>query len=358
MQKQILLYNFILLIFFGCVPPRKSNFDRLKLHFVQEKIIPPNLQFNNTTVGGLSSIVYAKNRFYAISDDKKNPRFYQLEIPVNTKDSIKITNEVSIKTKDDLDPESLRFDNTDNSFYFSSEGDVKKNVSPAIYKIDTLGNIIKKLPTLPMFQANNGVRHNGSFEGLSLDPNKNSLWLSMELPLKQDGDEPKLTEGKYPVRISKLDKKTGKLQAQYAYLLDKIPLDSKPSGKFVVNGVPEILAIDASHFLVLERAYASGHKNGGNTVKIYLIDTKNATDISKITSLRKTKYKAVNKRLLFNFETIREQLTKHIVDNIEGITFGPKLKNGKQTLLVISDDNFRKFNDQLQQVIIFEIQVD
>ncbi len=358
MQKQFLQFLVLILFVTSCVAPRKSNFDSLQLHFLQEKIIPPNAKFNNTIVGGLSSLDYAKNRFYAISDDKKNPRYYQLKIDVNTKDSIKINNVIPIKIKEDVDPESLRFDTTDNTFYWSSEGNIRKDISPAIFKMDTLGNILKKLPTLTMFQANNDVRHNGSFEGLTLDPNKKSIWLTMELPLKQDGDEPKLTQGKYPVRISKLNKKTGKLEAQFAYLLDKIPLDSKPSGKFTVNGVPGILVVDATHFLVLERAYASGHKNGGNTVKIYLIDIKNATDISDIKSLRKINYKPVKKTLIFNFETIRNQLKNNIVDNIEGITFGPRLKNGNQSLLVISDDNFRKFNDQLQQIIIFEVETD
>jgi hypothetical protein len=177
----------------------------------------------------------------------------------------------------------------------------------------------------------------------------------MELPLKSDGNEPTLQEGKYPIRITKIDKKTGKLQRQFAYMLGKIPKDSNPSGKFRVNGVPEILSIDDTHFLLIERAYASGYKDGGNTVRIYYVDSSNATDISELPSLENANYTPAKKILLFDFETIRNQLTNGIVDNIEGITFGPKLPNGNRTLVLISDDNFRKFSPQLQQVIIFEV---
>jgi hypothetical protein len=357
MFRQKVLILLLSLFFIGCLPPRKSNFDKLKLRFVQEKIIPANLVVNQTVVGGLSSIDYVNKTFYAISDDKNNPRFYELDVNINSSDKAKIKGVTFIKINEEVDPESLRFDKTDKTFYWTSEGNVKKNISPAIFKMDTLGNILKKIPELEMFNAKNGIRHNGSFEGLSLDPNNKSIWIAMELPLKQDGEEPKLAKGKYPIRISKINKETGKLEKQFAYMLDKIPLDSNPSGKFIVNGVPEILLIDPTHFLVIERAYASGHINGGNTVKVFLINTKKATDISKIKSLKNAKYQPVKKQLLFDFESIRDSLTNGIVDNIEGVCFGPKLKNGNESLLVISDDNFRKFSNQLQQIIIFEIMV-
>jgi hypothetical protein len=58
---------------------------------------------------------------------------------------------------------------------------------------------------------------------------------------------------------------------------------------------------------------------------------------------------------VFNFEDIKNQLTAGIIDNIEGITFGPKLANGNQSLLLISDDNFQLYGKQLNQLILLEI---
>jgi hypothetical protein len=41
------------------------------------------------------------------------------------------------------------------------------------------------------------------------------------------------------------------------------------------------------------------------------------------------------------------------VDNIEGMTFGPKLPNGNRSLIMVSDDNFG--NTQISQFLAFEV---
>lgn len=43
---------------------------------------------------------------------------------------------------------------------------------------------------------------------------------------------------------------------------------------------------------------------------------------------------------------------KHI-DNVEGITFGKKLPNGHDTLVLVADNNFNK--EQQTQIIAFEV---
>jgi len=47
---------------------------------------------------------------------------------------------------------------------------------------------------------------------------------------------------------------------------------------------------------------------------------------------------AFTKRLVLDFETLKTQLGG--IANLEGITFGPRLANGKRSLVVIADDNF------------------
>ncbi len=333
------------------------------LRFIGEQVIPAKTVFQNTKVGGLSSIDYANGKYYAISDDKDKPvRFYEMELDFDeTKfNSVTITKVIKIENNTDgLDPESLRFDKNSKHFLWTSEGHIRKGISPKVFEIDIDGNAVTTHKTPEIFQAKynskeNGTRRNGTFEGLSMSVNPNFYWIGMELPLKQDGNEPQLENGNYPIRISKLDKNTDELMYQFVYQLDKIPKNSIPENKFIVNGCPEILEIDENHFLFLERAYASGHKDGGNTVKIFLVDISNATDVSKIKSLKEEKYIPAKKTLLFDFDTVRTQLTKGIVDNIEGITFGETLKNGHKTIVVVSDNNFNKFNPQLNQLIVLE----
>ena len=335
-----------------------------KLRFIGEQIIPEKATYKNTKVGGLSSIDYANDKYYLISDDKNRPiRFYEMGLTFNATSfsKIDITNVISIQNDSKkIDPESLRFDKSTGHFIWTSEGHIRKNISPAIFEISKNGEVIKTYPTPKNLQIHkdyktNGPRKNGTFEGLSTSIDSDYFWVGMELPLKQDGEEPQLTKGNYPVRISKINKKTGELAFQFAYQLDEIPRDSKPSNKFIVNGLPEILEIDKNSFLFIERAYASGHKDGGNTVKIYQVNCEKASDISNIASLKNTPYIPATKTLLFDFETIRSKLTSGIVDNIEGITFGKKLANGNQTLVVVSDNNFNIFGKQLSQIIVLEV---
>jgi hypothetical protein len=358
--KNIILIAFTFIIVFSCKKSIPKNRNTIKsLQFIGEQILPDTLIYKNTKVGGLSSIDYANGKYYLISDDKEKPiRFYEMDLSFNSNSFSKaeITNVITIKNDTEIvDPEALRFDRSSGNFLWTSEGSVF--LSPSVFEITANGNFVKEYSLPKMFKKDslnkNGLRKNGTFEGLSVT--KNNLWIGMELPLKQDGEEPKLAKGKYPVRISKIDKKTSELKYQFAYMLDAIPRDSKPSGKFTVNGLPEILNISENQFLFIERAYASGHNDGGNDVKIYQVNCITATDISKIKSLKKTNYIPAKKTLLLDFETIRSKLTNGTVDNIEGITFGKTLKNGNRTLIVVSDNNFNKFSKQLNQIIVFEV---
>lgn len=348
-----ILYIVLASVFLNGCATSKSTAKKVKtLRFIDEYVIPENTQFKNTLVGGLSGIDFYNNQYYAISDDKANYRFYTLTIDFNpTKiNHVSITDVTLLKTKKLFDLESIRV-NKDH-LLITNEGNIRKGKAPSILKVGFDGELIQEISSSQIMKQLT-PRNNGTFEGLSV--NDDSYFVGMELPFVEDGEEPKLTEGNYPVRISKVSQKTNKLENQFVYLLDKIERDSKPSGKFTVNGLSELIQLTKHTFLTIERAYASGHKDGGNNVKIYLADNTNATDISNIKSLKNSNYIPAKKELLLDFETIRSKLTEHKVDNIEGITFGPKLPNGNPTIIVIADNNFNTFSKQLNQIIVFEV---
>ncbi|WP_353734985.1 esterase-like activity of phytase family protein [Okeania sp. SIO2C2] len=52
------------------------------------------------------------------------------------------------------------------------------------------------------------------------------------------------------------------------------------------------------------------------------------------------------KKLLLDFSTL-----EIVLDNIEGITFGPKLADGQRSLILVSDNNFNPL--QITQILIF-----
>jgi hypothetical protein len=112
------------------------------------------------------------------------------------------------------------------------------------------------------------------------------------------------------------------------------------------NGVVEILAISSDTFFVLERAY---DKYKGNSIRLYKASVgKKTTDVKNLPVLKNKMFIPLKKELLMDFANSG---LKH-VDNIEGMTWGYPLNEGKKTILFISDNNFN--NKQVTQVILFE----
>ncbi|AWH75151.1 hypothetical protein DCS32_13555 [Dokdonia sp. Dokd-P16] len=341
----------------------KEIFEINKLNFINEVIIPSDKMYEGAAVGGLSSIDYMDGKMYIISDDRKDPRFYMADIPIQggKLQAPIFTKVVSLKDNTGLafnagqaDPESLRV-TVSNDIIWSSEGNISKGINPFI-RVASIDGKFKNAFTIPsryLVQSNDnsGPHNNGVFEALTRNYDNNGFWVATELPLKQDGIVPTASDANSPVRIAYIDHKRNTFTKEYAYMLDKVAR----KGKLEVNGVTEILSYDKHSFLVLERSYASGHEDGGNDVKIYLVSTKNATDVNDLNSLSNSAYIPATKKLLLDFSSVRSQLTDGIVDNIEGMTFGPNFKNGNRSLIVISDNNFNSFGKQLSQIILFEI---
>ncbi|MGB3115573.1 MAG: esterase-like activity of phytase family protein, partial [Ferruginibacter sp.] len=182
---------------------------------------------------------------------------------------------------------------------------------------------------------------------LSFANNYNTLFISTECPLYNDGEEAGLEKKDYWSRILKYDLATKENTAQYAYPLDAVAQKPKKEGGFMVNGISSILALNEQELLVLERSYSTGYEDS-LVVKLYLADLKNAENIKNNASLlEKPVQKPITKKLLLNFSTLKIR-----IDNLEGICFGPRLKNGNKSLLVISDNNFNPL--EITQLILLD----
>ena len=118
---------------------------------------------------------------------------------------------------------------------------------------------------------------------------------------------------------------------------------AEPSAIFGVNGIVEVLPIDnAGTMLVMERSFSVGGTLGGgtgNVVVINEISTTGASDVLDIGALYDSgspiPLTPVSQREVFAFDDLGIP-----IDNIEGMTFGPPLPDGRQTLLIVSDNNF------------------
>ncbi len=367
------------LLFFSCTSNRRdqktNGIQHLKL--LSKYVVPYNYQFQNTTVGGLSGIDYnpGKNEYYFISDDRsdKNPaRFYTANILINND---KIDSVIFLKTtplKDHNgnvypnsgqdpfhtpDPEALRFDAKTNRSIWSSEGErivsPSKTIleNPSVTEIDSNGNFIDTFelpPQVKMSVNKYGPRQNSVFEGLTLTDDQNSLLVSVEEPLLQDGPAAGTGDSSGVTRIIKFNIPAKKAVAEYAYQIDPVAHPPLTPGGFKINGISDILSFSNNQLLVVERSFSTG--NLSCTIKVYLADISRADNIINVNSLKDTTgIKIIPKQLLLNMDDLGI-----FIDNIEGVTFGPTLANGKRSLLFIADNNFNPLEQT--QVLLFEIE--
>jgi hypothetical protein len=349
-----------------------------QLKFIDVYELPHNLLFKKTTVGGLSGIDYDSKHglYYMICDDRSaiNPaRYYSAKIFFDGQkiDSVVFVNVTTLlqrngkpyppTTMDPVhtpDPEALRYNPVLKQMIWTSEGEKNFRAkekdtileNPAIVRMTPGGKYIDtfSLPKNLLVHAGEiGPRKNGVLEGFSFANNYKSLYVSLEEPLYEDGPRADLVDNNAWVRFYKFDIASKKNTAQYAYKLDPVAHPSTPSTAFKVNGIPDILSIGNDEFLVLERSFSTGILQC--TIKIFLADLKNATDIKNTVSLKEAPAaKPITKKLLLNMDALGVH-----VDNVEGITLGPILPNGHRSLLLVADNNFSVI--EKTQFFLFEI---
>jgi len=336
------------------------------IDFLGEVTFQTGLLFDGTQVGGLSGLTYdpSKNVYYSISDDRSqinSARFYTLDI--NLSDGELNTGDVTFEdvttllnasgqpfAPTSLDPEAIRLTD-DGTVFISSEGDVEASpqVNPFVNEFSLTGEQLRELPIPQKFlptTGDRGIRNNLAFESLAITPDQKFLYTATENALAQDGAIATPENGS-PSRILKYNLATGKPEAEFIYETDPVAAPPIPADEFSTNGLVELLALDNSGtLLALERSFSVGV---GNNIKLYEVRLQGATDISDFNSVDGLEVEAVaQKRLLLDFAQLGVPL-----DNIEGITLGETLPDGRQSLIVVSDNNFSP--TQVTQVLAFAI---
>ena len=358
-MKKIYFLLCIEILFLSC-----KHRNQTQLNFLDEYVLKDSIEFKNSIIGGLSGVDYVNNQYYFVVDDARNPRILSanIKIEANKIASIDFNNAIFLKDstttfyKDNaLDLESVFIDEKTKEINLVSEGSVRKGKKPRVFKVDENGGFIKNIE-LPKSLSNiENIKHNAAFEASSKSINDDGFWAAFEAPLKSDGEDPTFTKKSSPIRITYFDNNYKKATKQFAYQLEHITKPAK--GNINLNGVTAILEYKENHFFVIERTYQNGYGAYGNIVRIFEATIeKESTNIIEIEALKATNFIPLKKRLLFNFNDVKNKLTEGIIDNIEGITFGPVLPNGNKSLLLVSDDNFQIYGKQLNQFILLEIQ--
>lgn len=345
--------------------------DELAIRTLGELEIPKGLTFDGVPIGELSGIDYdwRTGDWFLISDDTDDgpARFYRAELDLDESglSAMEFVESTDILRTDGstfpplydadpevADPESIRVDPLTGALWWSSEGrrDVPDDgaqpqlVDPWVRQMTRSGAYVREIhqpSVLAMSAAEVGPRANLAFEGLAFSADGLRLVTAMEGPLYQDSEVATVDAGGIN-RLTWYDRFTGIPLRQVAYPLDAIPVPPEPADDFADNGVVEILAIDRHRYLVLERSYASGV---GNSIRLYEIDVRGASNVMHTDRLADARYRPVSKRLVADFA----DLGLSHVDNIEGMGWGPTLPGGERTLVFVSDDNLS--DSQVSQVI-------
>ncbi|MBW4455588.1 MAG: esterase-like activity of phytase family protein [Nostoc indistinguendum CM1-VF10] len=339
------------------------------IEFIGETTLTKGLTFQKTEVGGLSGITFdAKNNlYYAISDDrgqKANARLYTLKIDLSKGYLQKgRVVPVSLTTLLNKNGQTFRSSETDTegialtnkaSVFISSEGDAAKLINPFIKEFSLAsGREIATLPIpnkfLPHKTFQQGIGNNLAFESLTITPNKKHLFTATENALIQDGVAAKPNIGT-PCRILQYNLLNNQPEKEFLYQTEAVSPFLNITGKFA-SGLPDLLALDnQGHFLSLERSFTGL----GFAISLFQVSLEGADDIHKIDSLLAIdikNIKPVQKKLLLDLRTLDV-----LLDNIEGLTMGPKLPDGQQSLILISDNNFNSL--QRTQILGFKIKIE
>lgn len=332
----------------------------------------PQKAFPKTVAAGnYSGIAHLHDDIYAVVSDKSDSALYfNFRIQVNPK-----TGELE-------QVESLGFtertDGTlnDGKFWqgqekgFDHEAIVKASDSTLVITSEGYCRL-KEYPVLPIsadtakisYQQNlwesrwlsSDFYPNYNFESLAFDSVRQYLWTISESTLRKDGQPAtpqnglanqlrlmRLNWGKIKENRNKEEyseevssKKASRYMTAYAYQMDQ-PSTHKKADIYVM-GVSELCALPDGQLLVLEReAFIPKIKIGAFCkCKLYQINPLNSEEFAL-----KEKFSSdtpfLKKRLLAEWKT-GLSLSKRSFANYEGMCLGPKLEDGSQVVILLSD---------------------
>jgi 3-phytase/alkaline phosphatase D len=337
------------------------------LQFLGQAIVPTGAMFGGTTIGGLSSITYDKKHdaYYVLSDDQSqfNPaRFYTVRLEVAdgqlANADVHFTGVTTLLAPNgqpyapySLDPEGLTLAKH-GELILTSEGIANSGIAPFVRRYALDGTFRGDLPIPGAFlptSPTHGVRQNLAFEAAAVAPGGKHLFVGMEGALAQDGPPATLTNGRAS-RILRYNLASGRLERQYVYFTDPIAQAPVPPTQFAVSGLVELLPFNNEFMLSMERSFSVGVPGTGNTIKLYTASFHGADDVNGADSIAGdlNHIQPVRKSLLLNLDSLGIPL-----DNIEGMTLGPRLPGGRQSLVLVSDNNFAA--SQFTQFLLFAL---
>jgi hypothetical protein len=308
--------------------------------------------------GGISGLTPAADgrELLGVSDDSTGVRVYRFEVQLQPRFAVSPVAAIYLasdpRAPARLDPEAIAM-LPDGNLLIASEGygGREPRVSPALVEYRRGGEFVRQLAVRDRFVpgANGpvirGVRANAAFESLTVAPGADRLFTATESPIVQDGEPASFDRGA-PVRILEYARRHGAYEParEFVYVLEPIVRESYAPGS-AINGLVELIATSGTDLLALERSYVARKEQkdaGVNHIRIFRVSLAGATDVSALDSLANASVTPARKTLVLDLSQVTG-LSPELaaLENFEAMAFGPRLTDGRLSLVLASDDNFR-----------------
>lgn len=269
------------------------------------------------------------NRYAVVSDKEEKSGFRIFTIDIDT-----LTGRVLSVTADTLrgfrpaaprDEEGICYFPESGTLFISGEEDQQ------ILEYDTLGQPTGRRLDVPAMFGRKHIQSNRGFEALTYSPSEKRFYAMTESALLRDGGEKSLF-----LRLIAFDNGL-RYAGQYAYRMESPAM--KQGGRLHLHGVSEVTALPDGRIVVLEREVRipKGYIGAKARCRLFVVtpEAQNAIDMdTDMGSLPESTY--MEKTEIADFTT-RLNLLRMNFANYEGMCPGPRLADGRQTLLLIDD---------------------
>lgn len=323
---------------FFFLPLSAQRITPLKQFKLKKQEVPPA---NYSGIWRVSDDTYA-----LVSDQEAEDGFFLMDIQIDRKSGKVIEarrtsyHSTPAKTKDKLgkserDLEGIAYSQHSGTFFLGGEGDEE------ILEYDASGVPTGRGLKMPICFSTNNIRPNLGIESLSYNPETHLFWTTTESTLKSDGPSADINHANVRNRL-RLQSFGDDLnpQTQYAYMME-VPMCSSSAKKigFLLHGVSDICALDDGRLIVMEREIYSSKKKLNNyvNIRLFVVNPQLSRPVDSATPLPQlTDDMFMQKEEICHFRT-KATISRMNLANYEGMCLGPRLLDGRQTLLLIND---------------------
>lgn len=272
--------------------------------------------------GNYSGITPLGNGLYAVVDDKSETDGYhvmRLALDSLTGDIIRVTHERFVGNgQANRDPEGIVYLPSTGRLWISGEAD--NQIREYTLEAQPTGRV------LPLPDSYRQLSTRYGLESLAYDDMSRVFYTVNESTLPGDGEQASSTNGQANMlRIAAIHAGEDSIRELF-YRMDA-PLALRETSQYAM-GVSELLVLPDAQLLVLEREACVPVGKIGSFVecKLYVVNPKEETSPTR----------PLTKRLLYQWRT-KLNITARGWANYEGMCLGPRLADGSQVIILLSD---------------------